>query len=452
MNILGTLPDRARTHSAVAVKIDAIPSTLRERRRWVAWKYLPRTGSGKPQKVPYQARTGRKAWTTNPAHWCDFPEAFDALGSDSYEGLGYVFAHGDGLVGVDLDACRDRDSGELTAAASTLLADLNTYGEVSPSGTGVKLYAAGEIDRHGPKRRGGVEVYGGQQFFAVTGQHLNGTPHEVLPAGDVVRRLQASLGGRANTTPSKELGGAVTSQDERVGTGFRGTDDELLKRAFAAQNGPKLAAYFAGDPCGKPSLSESLLGLAQMLAFWTGRDPDRLERLVCSSQLYLRAESERVKWLSRRGPDSWGMRYVVLKAIGTCAAFYSCSPLASPLPTEQRPNRVSSGSTFDFVRELLERVVARPVPPFIVAAVTSRKGQGQLAQQRLAALCLALDQHNGGGFFLSSVDAGKLLGVSQTAVSRWLTKFRTLRLIRRTQKGNGIGGIANCYVWTGPLS
>jgi hypothetical protein len=58
---------------------------------------------------------------------------------------------------------------------------------------------------------------------------------------------------------------------------------QLLTRAFNAQNGAKLQALYGGDVDGYPSDSEADLALADLLAFWTGPDPEQIERLMRGS-------------------------------------------------------------------------------------------------------------------------------------------------------------------------
>jgi hypothetical protein len=84
-----------------------------------------------------------------------------------------------------------------------------------------------------------------------------------------------------------------------------------------------IRAYWNGNRLGKPSASEALLALARLLAFYTGHDEDRLERLILQSPLFASTEAERVKWTSRRRGGTWGRVYVVQKAISTCPTFYS---------------------------------------------------------------------------------------------------------------------------------
>ena len=62
-----------------------------------------------------------------------FAEAEIAVGRDRLTGLGFVFV-GDGIVGVDLDMCRDPVTGVLTDRAQKIITDCHTYAEVSPRG------------------------------------------------------------------------------------------------------------------------------------------------------------------------------------------------------------------------------------------------------------------------------------------------------------------------------
>ena len=112
--------------------LEAIPDELRDRAQWVVWKYEERPGEPKPTKVPYNARSGRKASTTDPATWSAFDEAVAA--AEGYDGPGYVFAPDDPMIGIDLDGCRNPVTGEITAWALDILGDTQSYTEVSPSG------------------------------------------------------------------------------------------------------------------------------------------------------------------------------------------------------------------------------------------------------------------------------------------------------------------------------
>jgi hypothetical protein len=79
-----------------------------------------------------------------------------------------------------------------------------------------------------------------------------------------------------------------------------GDDRDLLDRAFAARNGPKVQALYAGDLSaygGDHSAAD--LALCSALAFWTN-DPDRIDALFRGSGLM------RPKWDSARGESTYG--------------------------------------------------------------------------------------------------------------------------------------------------
>ncbi len=174
-----------------------IPAELRECACWVVWKSETRAGSPKPTKVPYQARNGEKASTTNPTTWCTFEKALTALerSKGRYTGVGFVFAkedpeknigpkHANPFAGIDLDHCRNPDTGEIEDWAQEIIAEFNSYTEVSPSKTGVKIFIQGQLPPDcwsghkkgglGLSGRGAIEVYDRERYFTVTGWHLAG--------------------------------------------------------------------------------------------------------------------------------------------------------------------------------------------------------------------------------------------------------------------------------------
>ena len=101
------------------------------------------------------------------------------------DGVGFVFDPEERIVGVDLDHCRDANSEELEPWAAAIVDRLDSYTEVSPSGTGIHVLVEGELPQ-GRNRRGDVEMYDRDRFFTVTGAHLSETP-------DVVARRQDAL-------------------------------------------------------------------------------------------------------------------------------------------------------------------------------------------------------------------------------------------------------------------
>lgn len=108
--------------------------------------------------------------------------------------------NGDGLGGVDLDGCRNPDTGTVADWANALVEDFNSYAEVSPSGTGIKIFATGApaaltktwsmegepINGKSPQ----IEAYVNKRYFAVTGAKLSQTPDEIRAAPEAWARLR----------------------------------------------------------------------------------------------------------------------------------------------------------------------------------------------------------------------------------------------------------------------
>ena len=148
------------------LNLDCLPEELRQRHQWVVWKLEER--GGKPTKVPYIAGGG-KASSTNSLTWRSFEEAVQALETGRYNGIGFVFSSGDPFAGVDLDDCRDPETGELEEWAAKIVEAFGSYAEVSQSGTGVHIIVRGKAPN---RKRGKVEAYSSERYFAMTGRAL----------------------------------------------------------------------------------------------------------------------------------------------------------------------------------------------------------------------------------------------------------------------------------------
>jgi len=131
------------------------------------WKLEQR--DGKPTKVPYIAGGVGRADTTDLLTWRTFEQAAAALETGRYNGVGFVFCSGDPFAGIDLDKCRDPETGEIEPWAQKIIDHSGGYAESSPSGTGVHIIVRGKAPN---KKRGQVEAYSTGRFFATTGRVL----------------------------------------------------------------------------------------------------------------------------------------------------------------------------------------------------------------------------------------------------------------------------------------
>jgi P4 family phage/plasmid primase-like protien len=288
-----------------------IPAALRERPQWVCWKYVYH--KGKPTKCPMNACRGGKADSTDPATWASFDEAVAAWKANAYAGIGYVFSADDRFCGIDLDGCID-DSGSIVSAAQQIIDDLNSYTEISPSGRGVKVIVAGrkpEGSRCRSKAIAGfkeTEVYDRDRFFTLTGRLVSDTPAEVEDRQAALDALCMRLWPKQ---PVPQLNGTVASG------GFTGDDEELIERAGEAKNGDRFKKLWAGDTSlHGDDHSGADQALCNLLAFWTSKDQERMDRLFRRSGLF------RPKWDEKRGARKYG-QMTIDKAIEGCRDTYS---------------------------------------------------------------------------------------------------------------------------------
>jgi putative DNA primase/helicase len=143
---------------------------IRDLKQWLCWRIEER--EGKPTKVPYSPLTGKKASSTDPQTWASYPEAVKAYREHGYAGIGLVFSEDDPFCGVDLDGCLNPKTGEIEEWAREIIEELDSYTEVSPSGSGIHVLVRGELPP-GRNRKGRVEIYDRNRYFTVTGRHLD---------------------------------------------------------------------------------------------------------------------------------------------------------------------------------------------------------------------------------------------------------------------------------------
>ncbi len=273
-------------------------SALADAPNWVNWQLEARDGDPKPTKVPYTPSTGGmrvKAKAGDSATWGQLGTALAAVEAGRFTGVGFEFHAGEGRLLFDLDNVIDA-AGKIAPLARAAMALLNSYSEPSPSNTGIRIVAFGELprplipeDRQG-KKKDGFEIYGGAHFGTLTFRPFRGYdeirpvdaetmvrvfalfwPHEMIPKAAPVAPLPPLM---------------PTLPDDR----------ELLDKAFAAKNGADLHARHTGtiihaDPSGDD------FAYLTSLAFWTQRDAGRMRRIAAASG---RAQV-RTKWQSRRG-------------------------------------------------------------------------------------------------------------------------------------------------------
>jgi len=269
--------------SNIPLKTD-LPNGITDRDQWVCWRRQDR--DGKTTKVPINPHTGLFGSATDPDTWSDFATARETTVEGSVDGIGFVFTEEDPLVGIDLDDCRVPSTGSLTDEAASIITTLQSYTEVSPSGTGVHILVNGSLP--GERNRWDcIECYETARFFTVTGDHVPDTPTRIESrTAELETVYDAHQEESAENEPTDTGHGndsvteTPTSDEISTDSGNDLSDNELLERAHEATNGEKFARLWRGSTSGYDSHSEADMALCALLAFWTGGD--RTQMTDCS--------------------------------------------------------------------------------------------------------------------------------------------------------------------------
>ncbi len=246
------------------------------------WRFEHQEGRTKPwTKAPYSV-TGARASVTDPATWSSFSSALAVVQAGQADGLGIVLTRDDDLVGIDLDSCRDAATGQLEEKARKWAVSIGSYVEVSPSGTGIRVFVRGQLPVDG-KRKSRLEVYAARRYLTLTGHPLEGAPATIERRQEILDRLYAKMAGPAPQNGQRSSGMSPGRPDH-----------EVLAAATKARNGAKVIALLRGDTSAYSSHSEADLALLSGLAFYT-QDAGQLERLWRGSGLW-RPKAERVDY------------------------------------------------------------------------------------------------------------------------------------------------------------
>jgi hypothetical protein len=292
-------------------------------RQFIAVRLVP-LADGKTDKLPLtpagELTPKGEGGAHNPAYWMSWAEAH-ALATRLGPGhtVGFVITKDCGVACLDIDGCIQPD-GTYTPIVHELAAQLGPHvvWELSQSGRGLHLWMRATLPAHRKKNIPlGLEFYSELRFIAL------GQPF----AGDMDEPCPGALAVAARYFPPNE--GAATVPHEGPVPEWRGPadDDELLRRAMQSSSkqgmfgGQDTRVDFADlwnanedalrrrwpDPNGGYDASAADGALAAHLAFWTGKDVARIERLMRRSAL------AREKWDARSD-------YLVDRTIvGACA-------------------------------------------------------------------------------------------------------------------------------------
>lgn len=289
---------------------EKIPLELKQLPHWVGWKYMQHPGEDHKRKVPINAMDGQPAKSNDPTTWCDFDTACRGKERFGLDGIGFMFS-GDGIFGIDIDHCYDSETQELDPAAAEIIETVQSYTELSPSGTGIHILCKGALPE-GRKRRGAVEMYSTLRYFTVTGNQFG----LEYPFSDCTERVAVMhrkyLGEEENAAGAQK---AALPMPTGRGTNADMSVDAILRRMFDSKHGQKLQDLYNGSweryGIGDGSQSSADQAFCNTLAFWCRCDAALMDAIFRRSGLY------RQKWDKRRGAKTYG-QITIDRAIKDC--------------------------------------------------------------------------------------------------------------------------------------
>lgn len=258
---------------------DQFPAFLAFSPQWLVWRFIQKPGQKKPAKMPYYATTGNlRGWPhgkpkdgeptddqpqvdqgheLDRAHLVPLDKALAFAELHDFDGVGFAFLPGDGLVGIDLDAaCADKHHAIVQACA--------TFAEVSPSGTGVHIIGYGETETF--KHNGvGIEVFCGRQFFTMTGATLDGRDEVNTIPVDTIDKLRRTVQAAKDADRAAKEAAAPARAPASSSAPVRPASDGASRYCLAALESSVQRLRSAAEGGRNDLLNGEAYGLAQLV-------------------------------------------------------------------------------------------------------------------------------------------------------------------------------------------
>ena len=321
-----------------------IPNEMKSLPQWVG--FLATTAdNGKTTKKPINPHTMGGASSTDESTWGTFQDALHCVGqpcsvggdSGTVTGIGFVFRPP--YCGIDIDHCIDKNSGEVNPKAIAIVSLMDSYTELSPSGTGLHILYKGNIHDDWKRKKASalgkgidLEMYQQGRYFTVTGKVFNGH-NTVNDREEQAAKVQENYMQTTKKQPS------AAKQESSVNISL--SDRELLDKAMNAANGMQFARLYSGDTSAYDGDDRRAdMALCSMLAFWCQRNTAQMDRLFRQSGLM------RDKWDRRQSGTTYGA-ITLQKAADECAEIYTPKQSAAFEVTIEHHKEVTKTYTLD---------------------------------------------------------------------------------------------------------
>jgi len=251
------------------------PDEIRALPNWSVWQLQYK--DAKPVKKPLNCHNPKYgASSMDPGSWSTIAHAKTHIDNKDLPTNGYAFRLTPPYIGIDLDKCRNPETGIIEEWAQNIIKALNTYTEISQSQKGIHCIVKGTIPNAIKNDR--FEMYATGRYFALTGDVV-GTSNQICENKTVIDKLFNLYNKKVDVDPN-----------QRPPIKIDGSIEEIIKIAKESNPGFKLLWEGKWDEdilCGKyPSHSEADQALCNHLAFWFGRDYKLIDQAFQLSKMW----------------------------------------------------------------------------------------------------------------------------------------------------------------------
>lgn len=310
-----------------------LPDRLVRADCWCNWTLTAKLGTGgavKLQKIPTNTATGRFLKASDYDSLSRFDDALNMLKRGNVSGVSFVLTDKvKGIIGVDIDHCiRLEDGKEVISdlGLRALTSFRETYCELSPSGTGIRIFGIGKLPPKDKrflkvecKEEGfpnqAIEVYDhhsskpftmtGAKFLHIGNQDgdMHKTCHsflwlyyEFLAKPETIDESLSTEPLSARTTEAHASGDNYRAKGKgsRYDNNAPFTDDDILSIISKAKNATKFMDLYNGGLGGKPDASSADAAFCSMLAFYT--ESSRGGGKAQIDSIFRRSGRMRAKW------------------------------------------------------------------------------------------------------------------------------------------------------------
>lgn len=261
--------------------------------RWINWKLVKevtKEGKTRDNKIPYYSKNN-KASSTDPKTWSTYEEVSQRLdnGSNGFDGIAVVLKDKK-LICIDIDKVMvdgvivHKNAEEILK----LLKSSDSFTEISQSGKGLHIFMElGFEFKPIANKKEPFEVYTIGRYICTTGISY----HKDVKVVRLIQTEEELL--KILNTIGYPWGRDQQQQQIIQTTSTNMTDDEVLEKMFNSKKGLEVKELYNGDSkLYEDDESREDYALCSMLAFWTGKNAEQIERIWFNSPLGSRKKTQ----------------------------------------------------------------------------------------------------------------------------------------------------------------